>query len=235
MNTWICKRGLVAFACALSLGACVDAPSLNISPFAPKSRAAQEEQARPDVSLARTMMAKGALELVPPEGFCIDKRGLKEDFAIVARCDALGGSGDAFVASLGLILVSVTPSSADADVIGLLPASFGPEVTVLERYETDSVALAHLDGDVPDGADTVHWRGLTQINRHLISFTAYAPKNGSLATAEGGRVLTKLADRMAHASQGRIKLKTAVADNSRQKGGLRDRFSGLFNRKAFIE
>lgn len=35
-------------------------------------------------------MANGALTLVAPEGFCIDKRSLKSSFALLARCDTLG-------------------------------------------------------------------------------------------------------------------------------------------------
>lgn len=236
MSIWTCKQGLLAFACALILSACGTVPSDELAAFPSLGGETDApEERRTDVSLKQTDLAGGALTLVPPDGFCIDKRGLKDNFAVVARCDALGGSDGAFDTSLGIILVSVAPVSENANVEQLLLASFDDDVQVQELFGLEPLALAHLKGGAPKGVDPVYWKGLSSVNGHLISLSAFALKGGSFATEEGGRVLIALATRMANASQTRTARSTVVADNPRTGGGLGNRISGLFNRKAFIE
>ena len=235
MTTWSCKPVLLALVLGLGLSACAEQIENRFSLIPRLGGDTPEEPKRPDVALARANLVGGALSLVPPEGYCVDKRGLRDDFAIVARCDSLGSETTDFDASLGLILVSATAVSGDPDVEALLPATFSADVDVLEQFAQDNLALSHLNGGAPEGVDPIHWRGLIHMHGHLISLTAYAPEGGSLATAEGGRVLTALANEMHAASANRDVLATTKPSKTRTRGGLRDRINGLFNRKAFVE
>ena len=63
--------------------------------------------ARRNLALANAELADGALTLVPPAGFCVDKSTLRPSFAVVARCDSLGARQTVNDAPLGMIVVSV--------------------------------------------------------------------------------------------------------------------------------
>ncbi len=87
--------------------------------------------------LRQAAMANGALTLVAPEGFCIDKRSLKPSFALLARCDNLGDPQGAYGAPLGLITVSLSTARPDAPPITAqtMEAALSGG-TVLDRRET---------------------------------------------------------------------------------------------------
>ena len=239
MTTWISSRVFCIAVLGFVLTGCGNTgngPFGLFSGGSERSNSADDTAAsRVDQSLAQATLASGALALVPPDGFCVDKRGLRDNFAVLARCDSLGGTGSVLEAPLGMILVSTTPTTEDVPVGRLLPQTLGPEVQVLERFGEDDLALAHVLGGAPSGVDPVYWRGMTQVNGHLVSFSAFAPRGGALATAEGGRVLASLAQRMTDSSSQVAETTIADAAKPQRRGRLRDRIGGLFNRKAFIE
>ena len=79
MITWTSKSPLAALA-MLTLSACEGGQGFS---FGSRGGAA-------DKPLLQTALAGGAVQVVPPQGYCIDPKSLKRRFALMARCDALG-------------------------------------------------------------------------------------------------------------------------------------------------
>ncbi len=157
--------------------------------------------ARRNLALANAELADGALTLVPPAGFCVDKSTLRPSFAVVARCDSLGARQTVNDAPLGMIVVSVArPPSSQIDLGAVLDAIVTQEAEVLESREDETVALVHLRGPAPEGADSRYWRGLARIGPFLLGLTAYAPRGGRLSGAAGERLLSQMIRRTAEAT-----------------------------------
>jgi len=64
--------------------------------------------------LSSAQMAKGAVTVIPPEGYCVDGAASSDMFALMARCDALGAAPTGATTPRGIITVSLVASSADA-------------------------------------------------------------------------------------------------------------------------
>lgn len=154
---------------------------------------------RRNTALSTAQLAQGAVPLVPPDGFCIDKRGLRQDFALLARCDSLGGKRGDVDAPLGFIAVSVTRLTApfSGSSVVALP---GPDTATLATQQEGPATILHLKGPTPSGTDPQHWKGLLPLSGHVVAFTAYGPPGGRMARKEGGAVLAELAQRIAAAS-----------------------------------
>ncbi|WP_114292868.1 hypothetical protein [Pseudosulfitobacter sp. DSM 107133] len=148
--------------------------------------------------LREAPMARGALTLVAPEGFCIDRRSLKSSFAVLARCDTLGDPDGAYGAPLGLITVSLT--TAQAGVAPISAASLESALSdgkVLDKLETKDAVLLRVQGQAPSrkGLSAVHWRGAGQIGSHLVGLAIYGAEDSGATGREGGRVLNRLMQR----------------------------------------
>jgi len=146
------------------------------------------------VALAQTQMAEGGFTLVPPQGFCIDRNTLRQNFALMARCDTLGAPQLAGGAPLGLITVSVTPMEAD----GTLPDSQSVAEAAglihidLETSENDALTF-RAEGKPPGaGLDPIHWRGLAQIKTQVLGIAFYGPAGGRVVTPEGREFINSL-------------------------------------------
>lgn len=185
MNTWTFR----AAAVALLFGAATFWSSAHLAVWL----ATADPDARPDVSLPEARLADGALAVVPPDGFCLDRRMLADDFAVLARCDSLGGRVPETPPPLGLLTVSVMAAEAVEALSDLVVMALPAGSAVQARRETEGLALVQVAGaPVPRGADQLHWRGLGQIGPHLVSVAAYAPDGGSLADGRGADALTAL-------------------------------------------
>lgn len=196
MSTWISSRSVFCLFVALTCAACEGGGG---GLFAPSSDPASGEPRR-DSALPGAKLAEGALTLVPPNGFCIDRRSLQQSFAVIARCDSLGAER-APDAPLGLIAVSVTkPADPQVDLAAALTALVPQGAELLASRMTEDLALAHLRGPVPEDADPTHWRGLARVGSHLLALTAYAPRGGALSGETGARVLERLVRRTGDAS-----------------------------------
>ncbi len=228
MNTWTFKRSVIPVFLGGSLVACTpqDGAFNLLDVF---QRPEQEVATRPNVALRSAKMMQGGLKLLPPDGFCLDKLSLRQDFAVMARCDSLGGAGGAQDASLGMIVVSIASAPEPVDVETSLRALIPTEAEVLLNTTDGDLALAHLSGASPDGSDSVHWRGLTQIGAHLVSLAAFAPQDGAFSSPEGAQALSSVVTRSAEASAGLEE----VTDTGPvlAQAGLGARIRGLFNRK----
>lgn len=227
MNTWTSKRSCAAVGLVLSLAACSEGGE-GLSFL---SGEATDAPSRRNVALLSAEMQRGAMTLVPPDGFCIDKRGLKQDFAVLARCDSLGGRGGAQDAPLGMILVSLTPTEGRPDLPETLSALIPAETTVKSRRNTEDLALAHLDGTGPDGTDSLYWRGVAQVDQTLMALTAFAPDGGPFAEPGSGQRLESLVRRSHDATLAKaVAQKTPSAEAPEpERKGLGGFLSGLLD------
>jgi len=210
-----------------TLSACAGGEGTRL--FAPPNDAAAAEQAeenRPNVALKSADMARGAIALTPPDGFCIDKTALKQTFAVLARCDSLGGVGGALDAPLGMIVVSIA-QAPDQSAPQVTAAQLVPSGSaVLDTKVAGDFTVLHLSGDTPQGTDTQHWRGLIQIGAHLMSLSAFGPEDGRMAGGDGGVILASLAQRTQDAS---IAADVAKASKGQNRTGMGRVLSGLFD------
>ncbi len=178
MTTWSSRAAATALA-LLGLAGCEEG-------FGTTSNAA----------LSQAKMAFGAVTLVPPRGFCIDRNSLKQQFALIARCDALGAPSAAADAPIGVITVSFSAAQAE----GSLPT---PEDTaaaldlsnISARRETDNAILFRAQGAAPvEGLSPRHWRATTRVGGHIMGVALYGPSDGRAVSGEGRAILTELID-----------------------------------------
>lgn len=193
MTTWTSK-GLVAGAMCLALAACDDIAALDGG-----SGDVVAMNALPSAKLAR-----GSVTLVPPVGYCIDKRSLRASFALMARCDTLGGT-----ATFGAPLALITATTVGVKASQTAGNSFGTtSETVLARRQSDTLTLIQVKGTPPspDMRD-VFWRGIGQVGDQVIGMAIYE--------AAGGADLGERAPDLLAQSMRRTKAQTAaIQDNS---------------------
>lgn len=172
MNTWS-FRAQVAALSLLSLGGCAEVPGTAF--FTDLAGGLQR-----DVALSQASMAAGTVTLRAPPGFCIDKRSLSQQFALMARCDTLGVPSAVGDAPLGLITASFIPAGAS-----LGPPS--PEALeaaldlsdVRDTQETPSGVTFRATGRVhPVGTGTDHWRGAARVGNQIMGLAFYGPADG---------------------------------------------------------
>lgn len=238
MNIWICKRPLLALCLLILTAGCSDGTDGFTLLQGGKGGGlipASRGETRPNVALVSADMVQGGIRLVPPAGFCIDKRTLRQNFAVLARCDSLGGRGGAQDAPLGLITVSVTPSVETLSVGDAFSSMYPDGTRVLDRTDTEMLALAQVSGPTPDGTSATHWRGLTQIGTYLVSILGYGADDSAMAGAEGGRLIAILAEDTRAASLAAQVARGTQVTEAAQRAGLRDTVRGLFNRKTSAE
>ena len=123
---------------------------------------------------ASAELGQGGVTLVPPTGFCIDKRSLRASFALIARCDTLGGTG-ASGAPLAVITATTVMATGAPG-----PDDLGNgQETVLSRTDTDALSLIQVRGTPPspDMAD-VFWRGAGQIGEQVLGLAIYEGAQG---------------------------------------------------------
>ncbi|MGB3246014.1 MAG: hypothetical protein WBB25_15890 [Sulfitobacter sp.] len=189
MITWISRPAAAAFA-LLGLSGCEGGTKSGLFAGLGVSTAAETKP----VALSQAKMAKGAFTLVPPEGFCIDQASLKQRFALLARCEALGAPNAGGGAPLGILIVSVTP---DAPVGALPTAEQTADALKLARFtaaESENNAITYRAEGAPpvEGMDVVHWRGTAQIGGQLVGLALYGPKGGRAVSGEGREILNSL-------------------------------------------
>lgn len=227
MNTWTSRRSIFALASVVLLAGCEEGVN-GFSLLQGERPATAEDKAPPNLALRNAQMMFGAITLVPPPGFCIDKRSLRQGFAVMARCDTLGGRGGAQDAPLGVITASVVDLSGSADLPALLAGSVGAGVTILDSRSDPDLALLYVDADAPAGAARRQWRGLAQIGNALIKLRAFGPEDSPVTKARGGRMLATLVQRTQDASIAADVARKSPQQNNSPKKGLGSLLSDLF-------
>lgn len=163
MTTWTCK-GLFAGAICLVLAGCDDLGGLQ--PGQPEASA--------EDALKVATLARGAVTIVPPAGFCVDKRSLRTAFALMARCDILGGVSE-FGTPVALITAAIVPQSA-YDTSG----SDSSGEKILKRRQYENVTIFQVEGTPPSAEmRTVFWRAVADVGDHVIGLAIYEASDGA--------------------------------------------------------
>lgn len=163
MTTWTSK-GLGTIAACLALAGCDDLGGLNLG---------LSGQAAP---LAFAELARGTVTIVPPSGFCVDPKSLRQNFALMARCDVLGGDG-----GQGLPPAVITATSIDTGAgATVAPAQPGTgSETVLTRRDTPMLSMVQVQGNPPIAdARGTYWRGAGRIADQTIGLAIYQASDG---------------------------------------------------------
>ena len=179
MITWTSKRPLAALA-MLTLSACEGGQGFSFG----------GSTGVPDKPLRQTALAGGAVQVVPPQGYCIDPKSLKRRFALMARCDALGLPDVVTAAPRGILTLALIEAEAEAPLP--TPQQVAEATGLSQLQEAGSIKGATIfvaQGPVPaEGMSPRHWRGMARIGGHVASVTLYgAPQ--SRAISEEGRAL----------------------------------------------
>ncbi len=183
MITWTSRRLCAALAAFGLTGACD-----GVTGFPGTS-------AKPPLTNAR--MAGGTVRLVPPAGYCIDPANLRSAFALMARCDVLGGGNDIEGAPLGIIAISLTlPPAPDT----LPTASQIAEVKSVGAPDRIDEAPGRLifraTGPAPvEGMDMIHWRGAALVGGQVMGIAYFGPTGGRVVSDEGAAILRQLIGR----------------------------------------
>lgn len=196
MTTWTCKGPLTALA-LLALSGCEAGQGFGtLSLRSP-------EGAEDTLPLARARMSGGAIMLVPPSGFCIDRASIDKDFALLAHCEALGGPVTDPNAPLGVISVSMLPVAPDGPLPTITEIARAAALNeISDASEGPAQLVFHARGPAPqEGLSERHWRGAMLLNDRMVGVAFYEPA-GARATDRAGRaVVTSLLERTRAASK----------------------------------
>ncbi|WP_299548161.1 hypothetical protein [uncultured Tateyamaria sp.] len=214
MNTGTCK-GLLLGALFLGLAACEDFAAFDL-----------DGSTGENLALRGAKLAGGTIKLVPPPGFCVDKRSLRQSFALMARCDTLGGR---VTTNAPLAIITATTVKAN-NAAQISTSEFeSTSETVIKRIEDAPLALVQIKGTPPspDMRDT-YWRGAARIGDHVIGLTLYERANGTSLGDSAPNLLVKTIEQTQEQS---IVAAVTFQDNSATqapKPAGRGFLSGLF-------
>jgi hypothetical protein len=181
MTIWTFKRVALAFA-LLFVSAC-DVPSAD----------------KDNVYKAATLMG-GALFVEPPAGYCVDRASLRNNFALMARCDTLGGETDGSV-PLGVLTVSAAPMPDGFSIKEALPGIIRTGETYMRAVSSGSFQAVQVKGKTPAGTDARHWRGLVSTGEYLLQISAFGPKESAMAGQSGAQTLARLSRQVAEVNR----------------------------------
>ncbi|MEL6564169.1 MAG: hypothetical protein AAFQ59_06970 [Pseudomonadota bacterium] len=195
MNIWTSKVGAAALVC-LTLAACEDGFGLPGAGL-------------PDDGLRSATLSRGAVMLVAPPGFCIDRRSLRARFALMARCDTLGSTG-ADDAPLALITVTTVPSTTDTALTG--DALGTQSETVLDREDRSGLTLIRVRGTPPSPAlRETYWRAASRVGTEIVGLAIYEAEDGAPLGPQAPRLLQEAMQRTQDQT---VAMTVARADNS---------------------
>lgn len=195
MSIWTSKGPLAALGLLLLCG-CGDAGF---------SLGAMPDQA------TRAELARGAIVVQAPPGYCIDRQALRRapggDFALLARCDTLGVRGFFPHRRLALLTVTTAPRGAEEGAGAPPPSledlqqSVAP-AKVVETAVVGGLPMVRLDSpeDPVEGIAPQHWRSALALNGQLVALALYAPDGAADAAGNGPELLADLARRTRQAS-----------------------------------
>jgi hypothetical protein len=163
--------------------------------------------------LAFAELARGAVTIVPPVGFCVDTGSLRANFALMARCDMLGGDG-----GVGMPAAIITATAVTAGADGITP-EFSDE-RVLARRDAPVLSMVQVQGDPPIAqARDVFWRGAGRIGDQIIGLAIYQAEGNT----DLGALAPELLVQTMQQSHNRTIAKAAVQqDNSATLDTLAD-------------
>lgn len=198
MNTGTSK-GVLVGSLLLALSACEDFAALDLA------GATTGE----NLALTNATLAGGTVKLVPPSGFCVDKRSLRQTFALMARCDTLGGRL-ATDAPLALLTATTVEASGPAQVS---TSDFeGASEQVIQREDRDGLALVQVRGTPPSNRmRETYWRAAARIGDQVVGLALYEPSN---APELGGFAVSLLTETVEQTQAQSVIAQVAAQDNS---------------------
>ncbi|WP_299044966.1 hypothetical protein [uncultured Tateyamaria sp.] len=215
MNTGT-SRGVLFGSILLGLAACEDFAALDLA------GATTGE----NLALTNATLGGGMIKLVPPPGFCVDKRSLRQSFAIMARCDTLGGQ---LTTDAPLALITATTVKVTGPVAVSTSDFESPAEQVLQRRDDNDLALVQVRGSPPgDGMRDTYWRAAARIGNQVVGLALYEPSDGRDLGATAPALLTQMVERTHEQS---VIAAVAAQDNSATAGPKPARqgfLSGLF-------
>ncbi len=177
MTTWICRAVGLCLASGLLAG-CEDVTSA----FGGSSA----------VAVSQARMAFGAVTLKPPAGYCIDAKSLKQNFALMARCDALGAPSAAGSAPRGIITASFALAGATIPTPGQTAEALTLQ-DVTDAAQSEAKVTFRARGATPaEGLSPSHWRGTAQVGTQVMSLAFFGPEGGAATTAQGRGLLDEV-------------------------------------------
>ncbi|APX13199.1 hypothetical protein [Tateyamaria omphalii] len=196
MSTGISK-GVLLGTLLLGLAACEDFAGLNLAGTGQS------------FALSGANLAGGTVKLMPPPGFCVDRRSVRDSFALMARCDTLGGqqTTDAPLAIITATTVAVTGAAQ------ISTSNFDSAAeTVLQRADDGPLALVQVTG-APPSTDmrSTYWRGAAQVGNHVLGLAIYEDANSTALDRAGQGLLTQTVERTQEQS---VVAAVAPPDNS---------------------
>lgn len=196
-------RGLPALGLIVVLAGCLGETGGQGGFFAAKATDAARKP-----PLRQVALVSGKVLVVPPRGYCVDRRslrrGLAGGFALIAACNSLTGDYSGADAEPVVMTVQVQPGLTRRDLprAADLAAALAP-ARALREVDGDGLTLVQLDsggdGGLPKG-DPKHWRGAAMINGYLVGVALYAPKGNPLAGPRGERLIHALLENIMEAS-----------------------------------
>ena len=184
MNTWTCKGTAIAGLTVLSLSGCDPGAGFG----------AGASSGSPP--LGEAPLSGGAVRVVMPFGYCIDPRSLREDFALAARCDRLGGQGPFAGLALAVITITATPLPPGGPQPGMasLRAGLGGVETLHEQMSGTQPLILARGGTPPSpGLSATHWMSVFTAGGQVVALSLYAPEDSPALRGEGAALLRDLA------------------------------------------
>ena len=150
-----------------------------------------------NVALSQTLMANGAFTLVPPDGFCIDRSSLQQQFALMSRCDTLGAPSLAGGAPIGLITISVAALAPDLPLLTAQEIAVAANLSGYDAEQTSNDTLTfRAEGTPPaNGLDVTHWRAVARVQDQMLGIALYGPRDARAVSEEGRDILNSLVRR----------------------------------------
>ncbi len=223
MSTWT-FRSLFALSAALLLAGCEELegqlPAALSSSFA-TSR-----------GITQVPLAGGAVQLTAPPGYCVDRRSLRRNaqgaFALLARCDTMGGPSSSRRYELALLAVTTRPMTASTQPPtkeGLARAA--SPARVITSAGNRELPIVLLDGGAPiqPAVSSRHWRGAFLLNQQIVGVSLYAPEGSPALERKGAELIGELAVRTRRASAAQVVTSAARRENWMTDVGEGDTFS----------
>lgn len=215
MNTGIYNKTIVTLAALTVLSACSEGPVFDLL---------QKGETTP---LIKAQMVEGAVELVPPSGYCIDSSSLTQTFALMARCDLLDAENGALNAPIGLLTASFATNNGQP--LSAADVAFASNAVVIETIDTGGLEIVRAKTDTPpNGLAKAHYRAATQIDGFDLSLALFSPPESEAQGARGTEMLRNLIKTSQDASIATDVAANTVSNISDTKKGFRATFSGLF-------
>ncbi|MEQ6249696.1 hypothetical protein ABMC89_12455 [Sulfitobacter sp. HNIBRBA3233] len=190
MTTWISRVGAALLCCA-GLAACegVDGSGGFLDALATSGAT---KPARPP--LTQAVMMRGGVTLVPPAGFCIDPYSLRQDFALMARCDTLGANTGGRGAPLGLMTASFTRSAAGAALPSASDYAKAAGLAAPERQRdaADHTVFATRGTPPTPELSDLHWRAVARLGTYTMGVALFGAEGKRALSIEGAGLVEDL-------------------------------------------